>query len=87
MGHAPLAPPRRRSAGRWRDVADDSLFRQDFSSVFGHRKAAPNKEVQSSWLRSLAEHNLDPDRVIEPEVLTPRASLSELREKALRAAA
>lgn len=56
---------------------DDSLFRQDFSSVFGHRKAAPNKEVQSSWLRSLAEHNLDPDRVIEPEVLT----FAELKER------
>ena len=56
---------------------DDGLFRQDFSSIFGHRKAAPNKEVQSSWLRSLAEHKLDPDRVIEPEVLT----FAELKER------
>lgn len=56
---------------------DDSLFRRDFSSIFGQRKAAPNKEVQSSWLRSLAEHKLDPDRVIEPEVLT----FDELKER------
>lgn len=56
---------------------DDSLFRRDFSSIFGHRKASPNKEVQSSWLRSLAEHKLDPDRVIEPEVLT----FDELKER------
>lgn len=56
---------------------DDSLFRQDFSSIFGHRKAAPNKEVQSSWLRSVGEHKLDPDRVIDPEVLT----FAELKER------
>lgn len=56
---------------------DDRLFLQDFSSIFGHRKVAPNKEVQSSWLRSLSEHKLDPDRVIEPEVLT----FAELKER------
>lgn len=56
---------------------DKSLSRQDFSSIFGHRNASPNKEVQSSWLRSLAEHKLDPDSVIEPEVLT----FSELKER------
>jgi transcriptional regulator of acetoin/glycerol metabolism len=47
-----------------------SLSRNDFTSIFGHRKAEPNEEVRSSWMRSLAEHKLDPDRVIDPEVLT-----------------
>ncbi|WP_171016023.1 sigma-54-dependent Fis family transcriptional regulator [Ramlibacter sp. 2FC] len=49
---------------------DVSLSRKDFTSIFGHRKAEPNEEVRSSWLRSLSEHKLDPDRVIDPEVLT-----------------
>jgi transcriptional regulator of acetoin/glycerol metabolism len=44
--------------------------RKDFTSIFGHRKVEPNEEVRSSWMRSLAEHKLDPDRVIDPEVLT-----------------
>jgi len=55
---------------------DLGLSLKDFSSAFGHRKAEPNPEVRSSWLRSLAEHKLDPDQVIEPEVL----SYSELLE-------
>jgi len=43
---------------------------KDFESIFGARHARPDEHVRSSWLRSLDEHNLDPDNVIEPEVLT-----------------
>lgn len=51
-------------------------FRKDFESLFGRRLADPNEEVRGSWLRSLAEHHLDPDRVRDPDVL----SYSELVE-------
>lgn len=50
---------------------------QDFTRMFGHRSAEPTEEVRSSWMRSLAEHMLDPDEVIDPEVLT----FSELVER------
>ncbi len=49
---------------------DIAPSRKDFTSIFGHRKVEPNEEVRSSWIRSLAEHKLDPDRVIDPQVLT-----------------
>lgn len=47
-----------------------NLIRKDFANIFGNRSAEPNEDVRSSWMRSLAEHHLDPDSVIEPEVLT-----------------
>ncbi len=47
-----------------------SLSRKDFTSIFRQRKVEPNEEVRSSWMRSLADHKLDPDRVLDPEVLT-----------------
>lgn len=46
------------------------LSRKDFTSIFRQRKVEPNEEVRSSWMRSLADHKLDPDRVLDPEVLT-----------------
>ncbi|WP_114968248.1 sigma-54-dependent Fis family transcriptional regulator [Rhodoferax ferrireducens] len=63
---------------------DGNISRRDFKSVFGQRSAEPNEEVRSSWLRSLDEHKLDPDRVSDPDVLTytelveRRASVEEL---------
>jgi transcriptional regulator of acetoin/glycerol metabolism len=53
------------------------VSRKDFTSIFGHRKAEPTEEVRSSWMRSLDEHKLDPDQVIDPEVLT----FTELAER------
>jgi sigma-54 dependent transcriptional regulator, acetoin dehydrogenase operon transcriptional activator AcoR len=44
--------------------------RTDFEGIFGKRLAVPNEEVRSSWLRSLAEHHLDPDQVSDPDVLS-----------------
>ena len=49
------------------DIAD---YRKDFDSIFGNRQAEPGDDVRSSWLRSLAEHKLDPDQVVDPDVLT-----------------